>query len=161
MAIYPNDSKTFSVWLATVSSANFSSKGFIACSRQVIHTINNTAARESSQDPGYEWCQHCFLYQHAWCPAREPWGSGSPPGTPLFQTRRPNFDPFLWEWGRNCMDRRGKTTCTIWANMPTKAAAPLYTSMAHIVFTYPIMLWQDKKPWYLLCVKQDRYIITC
>lgn len=55
MAIYPNDSKTFSVWLATVSSANFSSKGFIACSRQVIHTINSTAAGESSQDPGYEW----------------------------------------------------------------------------------------------------------
>lgn len=61
MAIYPNDSTTFSVWLATVSSANFSSQGFIACSRQVICPINNTAARESSQNPGYKWF-HTLLF---------------------------------------------------------------------------------------------------
>lgn len=88
MAVYPNESTTFSVWLATVSSANFSSKGFIACSRQLICTINNTAARANAQDPGYKWF-HTLLFTTTLDAQLGKRGAQGPHlGLPL-----PSFDP--------------------------------------------------------------------
>lgn len=110
MAIYPNESTTFSVWLATVSSANFSGKGFIACSRQLICTINNTAARASAQDPGYKWF-HTLLFTTMLDAQLGKHGAQGPhlglllprPGVLILTLVQ-------WEWDRDCMDRRGRTT---------------------------------------------------
>lgn len=113
---------------------------------------------------------HTAFYHHACCPDREAWGSGSPPETSPSLTRSPNFNPFLREWDRDCMDGRGRITCTLvytcaylhaQSPMPTcpQKLQPLCTLAWPTSYLHPLSCCDKiKNPWHLLCVKQDRHV---
>lgn len=171
MAIYPNDSTTFSVWLATVSSANFSSQGFIACSRQVICPINNTAARESSQNPGYKWF-HTLLFTTM--PARDALlGKHGAQGLHL-ESPLPRQGVLILTLscgsGTGIAWVGGRTTCTLvhtcaylhtWSPVPTcpQKLQLLPTPAWPTPYLHPLLCCDKiKQCWHLLCVKQDWHI---
>lgn len=163
MAIYSNGSTAFSVWLVTVSSVNFSSRGFIACWRQVICTINNIAARESSQDPGYERF-HTLLFTTILVALLGKHGAQGPHLKPPLP--RPGVLILTLSWGSGTgiawIGEEGPhipwfTHMHIYMHSPH--AQLLCTPAWPTSYLHPLSCYdQIKNTWHLLSVKQDRRV---